>query len=291
MLKILRALFLLINVLVILVLLTIHFIIKDNGFYEPLLFYIFPLPIIITIILFFTMIIGKKFRKYNLFLAGILLLSWLGRSFNIHFSDDISETDLEVVFWNASRDNGFEEAFVENNGIPDILVLVEPKIIDFKRLKQKYADYYIYRTKGNIYLFSKTPVIIEKEVTSKRNSTVVNFKSRDIDFYAVDAQGSPDLPRKGEMQFINSQIDKKSNTIILGDFNLPYESVLFKEIKNNFNHALTEKGNGFRETWFWNIPLLSIDHMWVSKDLKILKTEKIGTFKSDHNMLKTYIEP
>ncbi|WP_100610347.1 endonuclease/exonuclease/phosphatase family protein [Confluentibacter lentus] len=289
MLKILRALFLLINVLVILALLTIHFIIKDNSFYEPLLFYIFPLPIIIAIILFFTMIIGKKFRKYNLFLAGILLLSWLGRSFNIHFSDDISETDLEIVFWNASRDNGFEEAFVENNGIPDILVLVEPKIIDFKRLKQKYVDYYIYRTKGDIYLFSKTPVIIEKEVTSKRNSTVVNFKSRDIDFYAVDAQGSPDLPREGEMQFINSQIDKKNNTIILGDFNLPYESVLFKEIKNNFNHALTEKGNGFRETWFWNIPLLSIDHIWVSKDLKIIKTEKTGTFKSDHSMLKTYI--
>lgn len=287
---ILRTLFLLINVLVILALLTIHFIVKDNGFYKPLLFYIFPLPIIIAIILFFSIFIGKKSRKYNLILAGIMLLIWLGRSFNIHFSDDISETDLEIVFWNASRDNGFEEAFVENKGIPDVLVLVEPKIIDFKSLKQRYADYYIYNMKGDIYLFSKTPVIIEKEVTSKRNSTVVNFKSRDIDFYAVDAQGSPDLPRKGEMQFIDSQIDKKNNTIILGDFNLPYESVLFKEIKNNFNHAFTKKGNGFRETWFWNIPLLSLDHIWVSKDLKIVKTEKTGTFKSDHNMLKTYVK-
>lgn len=290
MLKIIRTLFLLINVLVILALLIIHFVIKDNGFYEPLLFYIFPLPIITGIILFFALFISKKNRKYNLISAGILLLIWLGRSFNIHFSNDISDTDLEVVFWNASRENGFEEAFVENNGIPDILVLVESKTIDFNRLKQKYGDYYMYRTKGDIYLFSKTPVIIEKEVTSKRNSTVVNFKSKNIDFYAVDAQGSPDLPRKGEMQFINSQIDKKNNTIILGDFNLPYESVLFKEIKNNFNHAFTEKGKGFRETWFWNIPLLSIDHIWVSKDFKILKTEKIGTFKSDHNMLKTYIK-
>ncbi|PKQ45019.1 endonuclease/exonuclease/phosphatase family protein [Confluentibacter flavum] len=290
MLKILRALFLLINVIVILALLTIHFIIRDNGFYEPLFFYIFPLPIIIGIILFFSLFIGKKRRKYNLILAGSLLLLWLGRSFKIHFSDDISKADLEVVFWNASRDNSFEEAFVENKGIPDVLVLVEPKTTDIISLKQQFADYYIYDMKGNIYLFSKTPVTIEKEATSKRNSTVVNFKSRDIDFYAVDAQGSPDLPRRGEMQFIDSQIDKKSKAIILGDFNLPYESGLFKNIKKSFNQAFNEKGNGFRETWFWNIPLLSIDHIWVSKDLKILKTEKIGTFKSDHSMLKTYIK-
>ncbi|WP_100613843.1 endonuclease/exonuclease/phosphatase family protein [Confluentibacter citreus] len=290
MLKILRSLFLFINVIVILALLTIHFIIRDNGFYEPLLFYIFPLPIIIGIILFFSLFIGKKRRKYNLILAGILLFIWLGRSFKINFSDDISEADLEVVFWNASRDNNFKEAFFENKGIPDILVLVEPKITDINSIKQRFSNHYIYDMKGDIYLFSKTPVIIEKEVTSKRNSTVVNFKSRDIDFYAVDAQGSPDLPRRGEMQFIDSHIDKTNNTVILGDFNLPYESGLFKNIKKNFNQAFNEKGNGFRETWFWNIPLLSIDHIWVSKDLKVLKTEKIGTFKSDHSMLKTYIK-
>ena len=61
------------------------------------------------------------------------------------------------------------------------------------------------------------------------------------------------------------------------------------KIKSTFNHAFNEKGNGFRETWFWNLPLLSLDHIWVSKDLKILKTQKINTFKSDHCMLKTYV--
>jgi endonuclease/exonuclease/phosphatase family metal-dependent hydrolase len=103
--------------------------------------------------------------------------------------------------------------------------------------------------------------------------------------------GSHDVPRQWEIKFVNSEIKNTNNTIILGDFNLPYESMLLKEIKGNFNHAFTNKGNGFRETWFWNIPLLSIDHIWVSKDLNILKTEKVATFKSDHSMLKTYIRP
>ncbi|OYX27913.1 MAG: hypothetical protein B7Z06_03080 [Flavobacteriales bacterium 32-35-8] len=290
MLKILRALFLLINVVVILALLTIHFVIKDNGFNESLLFFIFPLPVVIAVILFFTMFIGKKIRKYNLILAGILLFVWLGRSFKIHFSDDISEADLEIVFWNASRDNGFEEAFVENNGIPDVLVLVESHKNSLEVLQSQYPDYYFYESVRDIYLYSKKPLIIESEITSRYGTTIVNFKTGDLNFYAIDVQGSTDVPREWELRFIDSIIHKKSNTIILGDFNLPYESVLFKEIKNNFNHAFTEKGNGFRETWFWNIPLLSIDHIWVSKDLKILKTEKIGTFKSDHSMLKTYIK-
>ena len=63
-----------------------------------------------------------------------------------------------------------------------------------------------------------------------------------------------------------------------------------KQLKKDFNQAFYKKGNGFRETWFYNLPLLSLDHIWVSKDLKILKTEKIHTLKSDHNMLKTYIK-
>jgi len=290
MLKIIRILFLLINSLVILALLTIHFIVKDTGFNESLLFYMFPLPIIIGIILFISLFIGKKSRKYNLILGGILFIIWLGRSFKIHIPDKISEADIEIVFWNASRDNGLEEVFSDNKGIPDVLVLVESQKNNLEALQSKYPEYYFYKSVRGIYVFSKKALIIESEITSPYNTTIVNFKTGGLNFYAIDVTGSTDVPRAWELKFIDSKIREKSNTIILGDFNVPYESVLFKEIKSDFNHAFNEKGNGFRETWFWNIPLLSIDHIWVSKDLKILKTEKKGTFKSNHNMLKTYIK-
>ncbi len=133
-------------------------------------------------------------------------------------------------------------------------------------------------------------MIIRKEETSEYNSRILNFQTKGINFYAVDLQGGLNIFREGEMRFIDSIIKEKQNTIVLGDFNLPYESKYLKNIKQNFNHAFSKKGNGFRETWFWNLPLLSLDHIWVSKDLKILKTEKINTFKSDHNMLKTFVK-
>ena len=69
-----------------------------------------------------------------------------------------------------------------------------------------------------------------------------------------------------------------------------YESVLFKDIKSNFYDVLTKKGNGFRETWFWNLPLLSLDHIWASKDISIYRAQKIKTNKSDHTMIKAYVK-
>ena len=134
-----------------------------------------------------------------------------------------------------------------------------------------------------------TPKVKEekKEIFS---TAVIAFKVNEINFYAVDVTASMNVPRAWGLDFVDSHITKKDHAVILGDFNVPYESDYLKNIKTNFNHAFNQKGNGFRETWFWNIPLLSLDHIWVSKDLEILKTEKIGTFKSDHSMLKTYVK-
>ncbi|AUS05368.1 hypothetical protein C1A40_07700 [Tamlana carrageenivorans] len=78
--------------------------------------------------------------------------------------------------------------------------------------------------------------------------------------------------------------------MVLGDFNLPYESLYFKEIKRHFNHWFSSKGNGFRETWSWGLPLLSLDHIWVSKDLEILDSKKLNSLESDHEMIKTVIK-
>lgn len=285
--KLIKILYWLVNIVIISALLAIHFVQKESSFSNALNYYIFPLPIIIAIVLLLSIFLSK--RKYNLILASILLIIWLGRSFKIHIPESINDTDIEIVFWNASRNNGFEEAFSQNETIPDLLVLVESKKNNLEALQLKYPTYFFYKLEKEIYIFSKTEVQIEIETTSKYNSTVVNFKTSGINFYAVDVAGSTDVPRTWELNFVNKLIKTNQKTIVLGDFNVPFESKNLKTIKSKFNHAFNKKGNGFRETWFWNLPLLSLDHIWVSKDLKILKTQKINTFKSDHSMLKTYV--
>ncbi len=278
-----------INVVSIVALLSVHFIIKERTFLSSVIFYALPLPLIIVIILFISMVLTRKWRRFNLILAAILLLVWLSRSFKLHISEDIKETDLEVVFWNASRDNDYQMAFNKNGNVPDVMVLVESKKTDNEEFKRKYPDYYFYKSDREIFIFSKTPLVIESENKSKFSTTVINFETSGVNFYAVDITGSFDVPRKWGLTYVNKFINRKDNTIVLGDFNTPYESIYLKQFKKDFNQAFNEKGNGFIETWFNNIPLLSLDHIWVSKDLKVLKTEKFYTKESDHSMLKTYV--
>lgn len=284
--NIFRVVYLLFNSIVILAILAIHFIFKEHSYRSSLFYYAFPLPIILLIVLFLSIFLFRKFRRYNFLVAALLLFIWLGRSFKIHFSETINENDIEIVFWNASRHNGYNQAFQINNSIPDILVMVESARSNIENFKNKYPNFYLYLSKKEIAIFSKTPIRIIKESSSKYNSKAINFEINNINFYAIDIQASHDVPRKRELKFIDELIVIKENTIILGDFNTPYESKYLNNIKTNFNHAFNEKGNGFRETWFWNIPLLSLDHIWVSKDLSINHIEKINTFKSDHSMLR-----
>ena len=290
MLKIIRTLYLLVNSVIIIALLSIHFVLKESSYQNSLLFYTFPLPVIIAIVLCLTIFLSKTFRKYNLLLAGALLLFWLGRSFKIHIPEEINESDIEVVFWNASHERNLEDAFDISGNIPDVFVLVEHGKYSVDRLQLKYSDYYFYKSINGISIFSKLPIELIDDISSNYGTNIVKFETYNINFYAVDVSGSMDVPREWELTFVNEYVEQKTQTILLGDFNVPFESKFLDSIKNNFNHAFNEKGNGFRETWFWNIPLLSLDYIWVSKDLKVLKTKKIGTFKSDHNMLKTVIK-
>ncbi len=290
MLKIIKILYLLVNSVIIIALLSIHFVLKESSYQNSLLFYTFPLPVIIAIVLGLTIFLSKTFRKYNLLLAGALLLFWLGRSFKIHIPEEINESDIEVVFWNASHERNLEDAFDISGNIPDVFVLVEHGKYSVDRLQLKYSDYYFYKSINGISVFSKLPIELIDDISSNYGTNIVKFETYNINFYAVDVSGSMDVPREWELTFVNEYVEQKTQTILLGDFNVPFESKFLDSIKNNFNHAFNEKGNGFRETWFWNIPLLSLDHIWVSKDLKVLKTKKIGTFKSDHNMLKTVIK-
>ena len=285
----LRIILQLINVVTILGLLTIHFVIKERTFWSSLYFYAFPLPVIILVILAISIILTRRWRRYNLIIATVLLVIWLSRSFKIHIPDNIKETDLEVVFWNASRENTFESVINESGDIPDVMVLVEFRKKNIEELKKRYPEYYFYKSERELLVFSKTPIDTIIENTSNYNTTVINFKTVGVNFYAVDATGSTDVPKEWGLTYINKSIKEKNTTIVLGDFNTPYESIHLKQLKKDFNQAFNNKGNGFRETWFYNIPLLSLDHIWVSKDLEILKTEKLYTTKSDHSMLKTFV--
>ena len=59
MLKIIKILYLLVNSVIIIALLSIHFVLKESSYQNSLLFYTFPLPVIIAIVLCLTIFLSK----------------------------------------------------------------------------------------------------------------------------------------------------------------------------------------------------------------------------------------
>lgn len=289
MLRFIRGFYFVLNVAIILALLILHFIIKDRTYEWSLIFYPFPLPVIIGIVVGLSLFLGTR-KKYNLIIAGVLLVIWLARSFRFTFSEPISEADIEVVFWNTSREHHFEDAITQYGSFPDVMVLAEASDLDFKDLQAKHPEYHFYKSTRELSIFSKHPMTIVSDNTSHYHTSVVHFETSGIHFYAVDVTGSKDVPRHWELDYVDAHIQFGKQTVVLGDFNLPYESLYFKEIKQHFNHWFSSKGNGFRETWPWGLPLLSLDHIWVSKDLEILDSKKLVSLESDHEMIKTVIK-
>ncbi|MFV9551720.1 endonuclease/exonuclease/phosphatase family protein [Algibacter sp. PT7-4] len=279
------------NILVILVLLLIHFVLKESSFSLSVIYYTFPLPLIIIVVLLLSVFLRKKRRHYNLVLALILITIWLARSFKINTSEDILETDIEIMFWNATHKRELIDVFENNNNnLPDVVVLVEYHAEDIEDDKLKYPNFHFYWHKeSEIGVFSKTPIEIKNVAISDDETVVINFTTYNLNFYAVDVDGNMNIYREDQLKFVTETIKTTTNTVVLGDFNTPMESRFLNNIEVDFNQVLNEKGTGFRETWFWNLPLLSLDHIWVSKDMQILNAEKLSTLKSDHSMIKTVI--
>lgn len=272
---------------VIIVAVMIHFSVKDYFYASAIIFYAFPLPILILLIAF-SILINKNWRKISILLFIVLSAIWYFKSYVSHHENAVNE-GLEVVVWNAGHNQSFEEAFTENKKIPDVLVLIECNLKSIQETRNTYPNYYFHISEEEIGIFSKTPLKIISEVTSETNSTVLKFATNNIIFYAVDLTADVFNSRKEELQFVYSNIEYHSNSVVLGDFNTPLESIYFEDFKNNYNHAFSVKGKGFKENWFWNLPLLSLDHIWVCHNLRINKTDKINTWKSDHSMLRTHI--
>ena len=70
--------------------------------------------------------------------------------------------------------------------------------------------------------------------------------------------------------------------IVMGDFNTPSDSVHFTELRKRMKSAFESAGSGYAKTWPMPLPVLDIDHIWVSRHFEIAACGHRTTFLSDH---------
>jgi len=106
----------------------------------------------------------------------------------------------------------------------------------------------------------------------------------------VDVRSQPWIAREPSLAGILKAAAGDPRTIILGDFNTPPESKGFRPWQEQ-GFVLANDGprRGFRETWAYGVPLLTLDHIWLGSGWKALGTER-SLHGSDHSMVSSRLE-
>ncbi|GAA5482102.1 endonuclease/exonuclease/phosphatase family protein [Haloferula sargassicola] len=104
----------------------------------------------------------------------------------------------------------------------------------------------------------------------------------ELDVIAVDIHSQPWLSRKPSLDGIFHEAARDRPTLVMGDFNTPIESrLLGRATGDRFQCANTGAHAGFRESWPWMIPLLTLDQIWSDRRMPAVECRSEGR-SSDH---------
>jgi endonuclease/exonuclease/phosphatase family metal-dependent hydrolase len=112
----------------------------------------------------------------------------------------------------------------------------------------------------------------------------ITVDGRSLTVVLVDLESSPFQSRREWFARLEAELARlrDESIVVLGDFNTPRESVYFRSWRGRFQHAFEVAGRGFTETWPAPLPLLCLDHVWVSNDWRVLQCRKPWHPPHDH---------
>jgi len=278
-------------------LLLIHFGFKDHLYVTGILFYAFPLPVLILAIFpLLALFYNKKRILFALLgLIGLLSFFWINHQY-INYNIIDTNSANSILLWNIADQKDYNvdvlKKTLETQHI-DALFFVEVLHEDNNfnaQFTKELNNYNIEFLEGNMMVAAKKGITvvdyIEEKNNYKLNHLKIEIEANTFEVVIVDIFAKPWHNKKKAFTKIYEYLEKHNIDIILGDFNTPYESIYFNHFKTNYTSARNFQ-NGFSATWPYPMPLLEIDHIWISKQLNILSTKKEFYSDSDHALLIT----
>jgi len=276
-------------------LLSVHFGFKDHFFITGIIFYTFPLLLlIIALIPLFILFYSKlKIRLLLLGLAGLLSYLWFQNYYYTYENNTISESH-SIMFWNIAKQ--------EDYNIKDLKKVLETKSIDAilfveamhedngfnTEFKHLLKDYNIEFLEGNMLIAAKGSITLKNYSKEQNNYNInhlqIELEQNSYSIAIVDIYGNPLHNKRYALNKAITYSKDNNIDVIFGDFNTPFESVHFDNLKLNYK-SLREYQNGVSATWPTSIPLLEIDQIWLNKKLTPLSLEKQYFKSSDHALL------
>lgn len=274
--------------------LLLHFTIRDRIDYVATVFYALPLPLLGCLAV--VLCAWPRWRRGAAVVALLVFVIWFSRSWcwNDPKPAVAGTPEFRALYWNLSRPMTPCVDLIDlvSRLQPDVVGCVEPGD-DFMRHSAAYEKalpgYTCHLMPRGIMLLSRWPVKMlgrgRLDATGAFAYFDVTAPQGAVRLVLVDVWAAPLLPRKRSLDESLSYAENRGDCIIMGDFNTPAESAWFGPYRAQTQSAFAVGGRGFRETWFWRLPVLSLDHIWVGKNWRVIETQKINRWSSDHAAL------
>lgn len=271
--------------------------IRDRVPMLAAVFYALP-PLIIVML--FAMSSGLSLlppcRRRRGQISGLLTVVaigvWIQTDFVWAKADDQAAPSFRVVLWNLARPSGTDTSFIPALQETDaqILFLVESggQTMDRQRFwESHFPDHHVRLFASQMTLLSKYPIASVRCTAVGEGTWIAEcdlvLPEETLSVVAVDVVSVPCSGRRRPLDRIRAIAgSKRRPVLVLGDFNTPHTSVLFEEFRRSFSHAFEESGGGLITTWPYFLPVLALDHIWLSEKLVPVRTTLRRTHYSDH---------
>jgi vancomycin resistance protein VanJ len=269
--------------------------------YVPQHLYVVPIAVLLLWALW-------KRNWWSLLLNTSCLLFWLfilmGFAVNLPMAQ--TEQTLKVMTFNIREDgvNANQVAALVNQHQLDLIAFQEVKnqnwVDEVKSLLPSWYSAYEKETAT----FSRFPIVGERSYpvagldrvfleieldTPLGKLAVFNVHLGTVLItYGPERMTQTTARRWEQLKVLLDTIETQSNPIILlGDFNTTPRSALYRELNNHLENTFAHSGFGFGYTFRSDLPVIRIDHIWLSHELTSQKSYVLPLVASDHRPLFT----
>ncbi len=274
--------------------LALRLTVKDAVDELAVFFYATPWPVLAVLGFVSAVLCMAKRKRFGLgcLVAGVLSLGmWVADSYERN-PQAIDRQDLRVVSWNAEHSKKDLPAIIEKarSFDADILGVTETestKPADAERWSAAFPGHTVKTLPGYMLFITRGEIMgsLSGSLAGRGSFNIVRVKfgERHLQVLFVDFAPNPIRSRRLAFDALNSTLSNLPNepVVMMGDFNTPRESTHFARLQEKLQDAFDVGGHGFAETWPVPVPVLSLDHILVSKSLRVLRCEH-GASLSDH---------
>lgn len=239
-------------------------------------------------------LLGRNRNAARMLLVAVACVVWVGGTmFHFHPQAERSDQSVRVLFWNVFRGHLGWDAILDliHDESPDIVVLAEtgkPRVS--KDFWTEYCPDYDHCATfpHQVVVLSKYPIdesaILHHSPQGFFGRLQLCIDRDKLALIVCDLPGNPWRRRSESTALLTELAAEYSGTpaVIVGDMNTPVDSVYIDQLRTRFRNAFSLNGYGYHATWPMPLPVIAIDHCWVSHHIEVAACSIKWTAGSDH---------